>query len=163
MSLRARLHSKAWGDSKLAVGVIMDEHENSLPYWERKPLSEIAEEIGFPAEAVNLVADVGPFMERHCMHSGQTEVPHTDALGFCKNLWVLAIQTFGASKARLIMEEWGIHRAEDIGRIVFALVETGWLSASETDTESDFVGLGTVGELFGEGFGGDPRRLGQSS
>jgi uncharacterized repeat protein (TIGR04138 family) len=131
---------------------MVDNHD-SLPQDARKPLGTIAEEVGFPVDAITLVADVGPYMARRCMYMGRSHVAHTDAHGFCKQLLLLAIESFGSARACTVMENWGIYRSEDIGRIVFALVHTGWLEASETDAESDFAGLGTVQQLFGSGFG----------
>jgi len=38
------------------------------------------------------------------------------------------------------LEEWGVKRCEDFGEIVFALVEGGALSKTETDSRADFQG-----------------------
>ncbi|MCL5096645.1 MAG: hypothetical protein M1608_03755 [Candidatus Omnitrophica bacterium] len=39
-----------------------------------------------------------------------------------------------------VFEEWGIHRCEDFGEIVFNLVESGLLSKTESDSRDDFKG-----------------------
>ena len=41
--------------------------------------------------------------------------------------------------ASTVFAEWGVHRSEDIGRIVFDLVAAGHLSARPEDTMADFV------------------------
>lgn len=51
----------------------------------------------------------------------------------------LARSEFGAM-APTVFREWGIERSEDIGRIVFQLVESGQLSARPEDTLEDFQG-----------------------
>ena len=40
--------------------------------------------------------------------------------------------------APTVFREWGLHAAEDVGRIVFRLVESGELSARPEDTMDDF-------------------------
>jgi len=56
----------------------------------------------------------------------------------------LARQEFGRL-APMVFREWGIGSGEDIGRIVFLLVEAGQLSARREDSIADFQG---GGELF---------------
>ena len=51
----------------------------------------------------------------------------------------LARAEFGAL-APTVFREWGIERSEDVGRIVFQLVENGQLSARPEDTLEDFQG-----------------------
>jgi uncharacterized repeat protein (TIGR04138 family) len=38
----------------------------------------------------------------------------------------------------MVFEEWGVHRCEDFGEIVFNMVENGILSKTPTDTQEDF-------------------------
>ena len=49
----------------------------------------------------------------------------------------LAREEFGAL-APTVFEEWGVCSGEDVGNIVFQLVEHGQLSAREEDTLDDF-------------------------
>jgi uncharacterized repeat protein (TIGR04138 family) len=39
-----------------------------------------------------------------------------------------------------VLEEWGIHRCEDFGEIVFNMVEANLLAKTEKDTRDDFKG-----------------------
>jgi len=59
----------------------------------------------------------------------------------------LAIRKFGPT-ARSVLEHWGIHRTEDLGEIVFALVEAGVLVAEEEDRPEDFRNLFDFEEEF---------------
>ena len=59
----------------------------------------------------------------------------------------LAIERFGLL-ARTVLEHWGIHSTEDIGEIVFLLVDHGVLTKQETDRREDFVGLFSFEEAF---------------
>ena len=49
-----------------------------------------------------------------------------------------------------VLAHWGITRTEDIGRIVFTLVEVGLLVTQPGDTESDFEAVYQFGEAFGD-------------
>jgi uncharacterized repeat protein (TIGR04138 family) len=58
----------------------------------------------------------------------------------------LARQEFGVL-ASTVFREWGVLSGEDIGRIVFRLVESGELSARPEDTVDDFRGFDLFGGL----------------
>ncbi len=60
----------------------------------------------------------------------------------------LAIDRFGPM-ARTVLDHWGIHATEDVGRIVFALVETGILIKQEDDSLLDFTNVYNFDEAFG--------------
>ena len=49
----------------------------------------------------------------------------------------LAIDRFGPL-ARTVLEHWGVHSTDDVGEIVFALVEAGVLITREEDCPEDF-------------------------
>ncbi len=59
----------------------------------------------------------------------------------------LAIQQFGPL-ARTVLEHWGIHSTEDLGEVVFALVEAGILVKEDEDRPEDFRGLFDFEEAF---------------
>jgi uncharacterized repeat protein (TIGR04138 family) len=59
----------------------------------------------------------------------------------------LAVARFGPL-ARTVLEHWGIHSTEDLGEIVFALVEAGVLIAEEQDRPEDFRELFDFEEAF---------------
>lgn len=40
---------------------------------------------------------------------------------------------------KTVLNRWGLHRTEDVGEVVFNLVETGLLGKTEEDHRSDFV------------------------
>jgi uncharacterized repeat protein (TIGR04138 family) len=51
----------------------------------------------------------------------------------------LALKQFGPMALR-VLTHWGVRRTEDIGALVFNLVGTGVLGASEEDRPEDFAG-----------------------
>jgi uncharacterized repeat protein (TIGR04138 family) len=63
-------------------------------------------------------------------------------------LWVAA-QCFGVLGST-VLECWGIHGSEDVGRIISALVERGEVSMDEEDRIEDFDDLFRLEEDFAE-------------
>ena len=59
----------------------------------------------------------------------------------------LALTRFGPL-ARTVLEYWGIHTTEDVGTVVFALVESGILTKQEEDSLEDFAGVFDFEEAF---------------
>jgi uncharacterized repeat protein (TIGR04138 family) len=59
----------------------------------------------------------------------------------------LALDRFGPL-ARTVLEHWGIHATDDLGEIVFALVEAGILVAEPHDSPEDFRDLFLFEEAF---------------
>ena len=51
-----------------------------------------------------------------------------------------------------VLAHWGIQRTEDIGRIVFTLVEVGLLVTQPGDTESDFEAVFQFADAFGDSY-----------
>jgi uncharacterized repeat protein (TIGR04138 family) len=63
----------------------------------------------------------------------------------------LALERFGPM-ARTVLEHWGIHATDDVGAVVFALVDQGILVKQEEDRLEDFAGVFDFGEAFGSGY-----------
>ena len=61
----------------------------------------------------------------------------------------LALAQFGLL-ARQVLEHWGITRTEDLGRVVFTLVEVGLLVTQPGDREEDFAGVYDFQEAFSD-------------
>jgi uncharacterized repeat protein (TIGR04138 family) len=59
----------------------------------------------------------------------------------------LAQERFGPL-ARTVLEHWGIHSTQDLGELVFALVDAGILIAEDHDSPEDFLGLFDFEEAF---------------
>ena len=51
-----------------------------------------------------------------------------------------------------VLSHWGITRTEDLGRIVFTLVEVGLLVTQPGDSESDFEGVYQFADVFGSSY-----------
>lgn len=67
--------------------------------------------------------------------------------------------------AKTVFQQWGVLRSDDLGEIVFNLIEANLLSKTERDHRSDFVGLCEMDHALSEGFSitlndGPPSRRG---
>ncbi len=58
-----------------------------------------------------------------------------------------ALAEFGPF-AYYMMQEWGLHRCEDIGEMVFKLIEIGVFGKQDSDQKSDFSSIYTFEEAF---------------
>lgn len=59
----------------------------------------------------------------------------------------LALGRYGPL-AKTVLEHWGIHETEDVGRVVFAMVEQGILVKEDEDDQQDFTDLFDFEEAF---------------
>jgi uncharacterized repeat protein (TIGR04138 family) len=98
------------------------------------------------------------FVRRACLAAIEREPDATSNAGVpraagaravCERLRDLALEHYlSREEATATFRFWRIDRSEDVGEIVFALVEIGLLAASKDDSRDDFNGLFTIGELF---------------
>jgi len=65
-------------------------------------------------------------------HIGGAELAHA-----CRDL---ALERYGVL-AREVLEYWSVRSTEDLGDIVFCLVDLGFLISQPTDTREEFVGV----------------------
>ncbi len=63
----------------------------------------------------------------------------------------LALERYGPM-ARTVLEHWGIHTTEDIGDIVFAMVEFGILTKQDEDRREDFRDVFDFAEAFEQNY-----------
>jgi uncharacterized repeat protein (TIGR04138 family) len=62
-----------------------------------------------------------------------------------------ALQQYGLL-APVVLAHWGITQTEDLGRIVYTLVEVGLLVTQPGDHESDFQAVYQFSDAFGESY-----------
>lgn len=73
----------------------------------------------------------------HYVMDGLETPRHISGAELAEGVRDLAIREFGPM-ARTVLGFWGIHETCDVGRIVFALVETGILVKEDEDSLEDF-------------------------
>jgi uncharacterized repeat protein (TIGR04138 family) len=73
----------------------------------------------------------------HRVMEGLAEPRHISGRELSRGVRDLALERFGPM-ARTVLEHWGIHATEDLGDIVFALVDCGILIKQHEDRREDF-------------------------
>jgi uncharacterized repeat protein (TIGR04138 family) len=81
--------------------------------------------------------------------SGRTG--HITGQALCEGLCEFALGQFGRL-ARTVLASWGVRRSEDIGEIVFNMVEVGLLRKTEEDQREDFAGVIDFEQALDRGF-----------
>ena len=78
----------------------------------------------------------------------RSEPGHVRGQELLEGLRHLAIQQFGPL-ALSVFKSWGVRRTEDIGEIVFNMVDIGILGKTEEDSRADFADGFDFDEAFG--------------
>ncbi len=119
--------------SAAEVAKWMGQH-NTLP----DELLERWESGDLPPDIISAIRQIGgpEKMNRHV--SGQQ---------LCEVIRDIARERWGLM-ARSVLARWGVTTTEDIGQIVFALVNNGWLQKQPTDSIDDFNQVFTFIDAF---------------
>jgi uncharacterized repeat protein (TIGR04138 family) len=76
---------------------------------------------------------------------------HVDGSELLRGFRNYALEEFGPM-AITVLDEWGIRHTEDIGEMVFNLIEIGVFGKADTDNRDDFKGIFDFKEAFEEPF-----------
>ena len=80
-------------------------------------------------------------------HGERGETAHITGSELLVGVRELALIEFGPM-ARLVLESWGVTRGEDVGEIVYNLIEAGLMSKTPEDSKEDFAGIMTFDETL---------------
>ncbi|HLL88472.1 MAG TPA: Minf_1886 family protein [Tepidisphaeraceae bacterium] len=108
----------------------------------RKTLPQIVEDVGlYPEDAFKFVqAGLAHTVEKlHGPGGDEGEPParHITGQTLCDGLRQFALEQWGMM-ARVVLHRWNVTSTLDFGRIVFALVDNGWMQKTDEDTLDDF-------------------------
>jgi uncharacterized repeat protein (TIGR04138 family) len=84
----------------------------------------------------------------------QSRLPARRHLGGAEFAWAcrdFALEQFGML-APAVLEYWGVTTTEDLGRIVFLLIDAGLLARQESDRLEDFDQVYDFAEVFRVGY-----------
>ncbi|HPD29908.1 MAG TPA: hypothetical protein PLL20_07940 [Phycisphaerae bacterium] len=111
----------------------MDRHNVDL-----ETLCRLSETGSLPPDIADILAKIGgpEKMNRHV--TGQQ---------LCWAVRDVALSRYGLM-ARSVLAKWNIRRTEDIGAIIFALVENDWLKKLPSDKIEDFQDVYSFDEVF---------------
>jgi uncharacterized repeat protein (TIGR04138 family) len=83
----------------------------------------------------------------HSVIESLDEPRHISGRELAEGVRGLALERYGPM-ARTVLEHWGIHATEDLGCVVFALVEQGILIGQDDDRLEDFTDVFDFEEAF---------------
>lgn len=78
-------------------------------------------------------------------YGGHGEAGHLHGRELLRGVRELALVEFGPM-AKTVFESWGLRRGEDVGEIVYNLIEVGLMTKTEEDSREDFHGVMDFGE-----------------
>ncbi len=73
-------------------------------------------------------------------YGGEGEAGHIKGQHVLAGVRELALGEFGPL-ARSVLNAWGLIEGEDVGEIVYNLIEAGLMSKTEEDSRADFAGV----------------------
>lgn len=83
----------------------------------------------------------------HTVVARMREKRHLSGEELARGVRDLALHRFGPI-SRTVLGHWGIHSTEDVGEVVFAMVEIGLLVKQDQDSLDDFRNLFDFGQVF---------------
>jgi uncharacterized repeat protein (TIGR04138 family) len=105
----------------------------------------------YPLEAFNFVREgLGFTVQKVHDHTDPMADPddrHISGQQLCLGLRDFAIEKYGLM-APAVLAHWNIHRTDDFGRIVFAMIDAGLMSRTDEDTIDDFRSVYHFSEAF---------------
>src|SRR5207249_7853959 len=124
------------------------------PMGPEKTLEQVVDEVGlYPIEAYEFIQQ-GLGYTVNKIH-GQDKDPavsrHVNGRDLCGGLREYALLKWGLL-ARTVLQRWNIKRTVDFGRIVFALVDSGYMQKTDDDTLEDFRDVFDFKSAFEAGY-----------
>ena len=103
--------------------------------------------LGYTPSAYSLVQDALRYTVERVVVEDEGESRHVTGQELCLGFRDFVHDQFGLL-GRTVLRSNGIHRTEDVGKIVFAMVEAGLLRKTEEDSIEDFAGVYDFDEAF---------------
>lgn len=106
-------------------------------------------------EAYEFVAKAVGYTVKRIKEADPEAGKHISGQQLCEGCRDLARQQYG-SLAIEVLADWGVTRTDDIGSLVFNLVNHGMLGVSEKDSPQDFAAVYAFDDAFCRPFRPDP-------
>jgi len=113
-----------------------------------KSLEEIAQDTCYSPEAFYFVREGLQYTIRivHGRSGGKGEQMHVTGRDLCWGMRELAVQRWGLM-APTVLRHWNITSTLDFGKIVFAMIEHGWMMKNERDRLEDFSNVYDIDKM----------------
>jgi uncharacterized repeat protein (TIGR04138 family) len=111
----------------------------------------LARDPRYAREAYHFLREALDYTQRAISKANQGKLRHVTGQELLAGIRAYALQQYGPM-ALTLLHEWGLHRCEDFGELVFNLVDAGVLSKTETDSRADFANGYDFEEAFRKPF-----------
>lgn len=111
----------------------------------------LARDARYAREAYYFLREALDYTQRAISKANQGKMRHVSGQELLAGIRAYALQQYGPM-ALMLLHEWGIHRCEDFGELVFNLVDAGVLSKTESDSRADFANGYDFEEAFRKPF-----------
>ena len=112
----------------------------------------LAKDPRFTREAYNFVRESLDHTQKMIGKPPKDDAPrHVSGQQLLEGVRAYALEQYGPMTLT-VLHEWGLRRCEDIGEIVFNMVENSLLAKTDKDTREDFKGGYTFEEAFRKPF-----------
>lgn len=101
----------------------------------------------YDAEAYNFIYEALDWTLKNVLQRDKRGSQHVSGCELLEGVRQYAIEQFGCL-ARPVLEAWGVNRTDDIGEIVFNLVEHDLMGKQETDSRTDFHSVYEFADVF---------------
>ena len=110
----------------------------------------------FAYEAYEFVSEAVSFTQKRLGRASDRDEDedadhHVSGAELLRGVCDLAVTSFGMM-APVVFKQWNVRTTDDVGRIVFDLIDVGCLSKSDRDTPEDFHDLFDLRQALAEGF-----------
>ena len=113
-----------------------------------KAVEQIMQRDGrYEREAYLFVRDALDHTQKNVVRGAKEGMRHVSAEELLEGIRAYGLQVYGPM-TMLVLEEWGVHRCDDFGEIVFNMIESGLFAKTDKDNRDDFK----RGYLFEEAF-----------
>ena len=93
----------------------------------------------YQREAYLFLRETLEYAQKQLSVQTKTKPRHLTGKELLEGIRTYALEQFGPM-AKTVLNEWGVRTCEDVGEIVFNMVEVGLLSKTDTDSREDFKG-----------------------
>ncbi|MBK9137968.1 MAG: hypothetical protein IPM17_04295 [Verrucomicrobia bacterium] len=111
----------------------------------------VARDPRYTREAYEFVREALDFTQKAISKANKGKLRHITGQELLAGARAYALQQYGPM-ALTVLNEWGIRRGEDIGEIVFNLIDARLFSKTDADSRADFEGGFDFEEAFRKPF-----------
>ncbi len=101
----------------------------------------------YTREAYAFLREALDYTQRLVAKANKEEIRHVSGQELLLGIRDYALEQFGPM-ALFVLDQWGLHRCEDFGELVFNLVDAKLLAKTDKDSRDDFKGGYSFDEAF---------------